>query len=1268
MANPPTGSNPSDEPNEKPSASDPSSKLPEWLSTDDWLQVTPQPKLSGPVPVDSVEFRLPEQPDEPQTEMIEVPNDDDDASLFGTARRDQDAAFGDVDESVLLTDEFAGPKSQVIRMGEVLDFSPDPDQPPSSQVLLGGHPPRGSTGPDTPVVAPDDDVQPDVAVPGSSYMLEVTGPPSTVSLPPLAPVAVAPTVPLSTPELSSISVLPTTGVRPAPVQESPSSIQPVDLGTVSSVNLPGQTPPPMPMLPTSDSDIALPPMPGGGLFSSPDLQLPDFDRPALPSLPDDYSDVSYSGSDARGLPLPKSLPNIPPVRFESSLGGPSYADMGTLPSLGDLSLPSSPQMPNLEASMDGGIVLPPTGPGQVFRTLDDIDLPEARAPKLTESTDDMIDVSGFVTALPDPELDDAEADIGTPIPPTTAASGWLPSTTKLPKPVPQPIEPVMEEWRSLNPSLPLPPVPGSEVDIVLPPTNSDEASDIFTTAGKPGDRTGGSGLYTGARTGGVDEFLESLPGHPPGESSLLSGLDQKPAQQLPTARPPGASVPRDGLDSVSFELPRQGSKTGPTVPMGNDDQASELLDVDDNSIFDALVSNDPTRRVPHEALPGEFDDLRTESELNVDDLLQASPDMDFLDRQSGSNLHGDRTLSEADLDDALDVPFGPSGNLSGSGTGGGPNSNIFERSSSIPGGAVDIDSIPLMGSSDESAGGRRGNDPSDLLLDPVDDDDDASVFDMPPAGKSPTQDSGKIDWSDDPNTYTDRLGTQPSAAVTPPPRSQDGSGPAAMLPPVVSDPTTRTRVQRPVVDVDDTSAPRKRGGLLTGAAGLLAGLGVGAGGMFFLGGSGGDSTKSSPVADAGQAAMVQKLQNDLKARSDELTQATELIEKAKQAGGDNSALTAAKEKAEAALQSEKKKAADAEQQLKKVEKQQAALLDQKAEADKKATAAATALADAQAEKTKLAADLTTATTQLAESGKKLESADKQMTTVQAALAPLVDKLKSANVLDPKAEPAAVLAGLPDALKKVAIVPAEGSDVAKLTRQIEEKNSALKLAEQKFTEAVTTGEKKLQAAMEATDLKVKTATADAQKKVQELTDKLAAADTTTKTEVEKAVAAEKLAAEAARKQDANKLATLTAEVGRNKEQFQRDLKAVQDDFQAKLEQLRKGVTILPTPTETARTERATNSYATGVTAYFNGNYTDAETALASATQTDGTDARAWYFLGLAKLAGGRSAEAESDFRKGAELETQGKPRRRDIGAALERVQGAARRVVESYRPQ
>lgn len=94
-------------------------------------------------------------------------------------------------------------------------------------------------------------------------------------------------------------------------------------------------------------------------------------------------------------------------------------------------------------------------------------------------------------------------------------------------------------------------------------------------------------------------------------------------------------------------------------------------------------------------------------------------------------------------------------------------------------------------------------------------------------------------------------------------------------------------------------------------------------------------------------------------------------------------------------------------------------------------------------------------------------------------------------------------------------------------------------------------------------------------------------------------------------------------------------------------------------------QVTKLYERGVNAYFAGRSGDAETALSEAIQWNSQDPRAYYFRALTLLRQGRSDEARGDMLTGAMFEAQA-PRRFAVGAALERVQGSERLMLERYR--
>lgn len=90
------------------------------------------------------------------------------------------------------------------------------------------------------------------------------------------------------------------------------------------------------------------------------------------------------------------------------------------------------------------------------------------------------------------------------------------------------------------------------------------------------------------------------------------------------------------------------------------------------------------------------------------------------------------------------------------------------------------------------------------------------------------------------------------------------------------------------------------------------------------------------------------------------------------------------------------------------------------------------------------------------------------------------------------------------------------------------------------------------------------------------------------------------------------------------------------------------------------------YHEGVKAYFSGDAAKAAEVLGSATQAGSNDPRAYFFLGLAQNRLRKGKDAEASYRRGAELESQSYNNFYNVSAALERVQGDERRVLETYR--
>ena len=90
------------------------------------------------------------------------------------------------------------------------------------------------------------------------------------------------------------------------------------------------------------------------------------------------------------------------------------------------------------------------------------------------------------------------------------------------------------------------------------------------------------------------------------------------------------------------------------------------------------------------------------------------------------------------------------------------------------------------------------------------------------------------------------------------------------------------------------------------------------------------------------------------------------------------------------------------------------------------------------------------------------------------------------------------------------------------------------------------------------------------------------------------------------------------------------------------------------------------YGMGVHAYFSQNFQEAYDDLSSAISAGSRDPRCYYFRGLSYLRLGREEDAQIDFQRGAELETRDVNKFYNVPAALERIQGADRALLERYR--
>jgi Flp pilus assembly protein TadD len=99
----------------------------------------------------------------------------------------------------------------------------------------------------------------------------------------------------------------------------------------------------------------------------------------------------------------------------------------------------------------------------------------------------------------------------------------------------------------------------------------------------------------------------------------------------------------------------------------------------------------------------------------------------------------------------------------------------------------------------------------------------------------------------------------------------------------------------------------------------------------------------------------------------------------------------------------------------------------------------------------------------------------------------------------------------------------------------------------------------------------------------------------------------------------------------------------------------------------RTKALYSMYSLGRAAYFAGDLAKAQKVLDEVVKQGSTDPRAYYFRGLSLHGLGRIDEAKADFTQAVTLELNPNSRI-DVSRALERVQGPARRALESHREE
>jgi hypothetical protein len=247
----------------------------------------------------------------------------------------------------------------------------------------------------------------------------------------------------------------------------------------------------------------------------------------------------------------------------------------------------------------------------------------------------------------------------------------------------------------------------------------------------------------------------------------------------------------------------------------------------------------------------------------------------------------------------------------------------------------------------------------------------------------------------------------------------------------------------------------------------------------------------------------------------------------------------------------------------------------------------------------------------------------------AALEAVTKALKDAKAIPADAKPdAAALA------KAVASLATAGGDPKEMTAKLT---------------ALQTDLTKAQNALKVADDKAKLAEDKAEAEVTKTKQAMTLAEKATKDATEKVDAVRKLLADANARLEATQAALIKA--------TGRPTPVVKID----------PTPVAPPPAPPSDAEVAEERYNSGVSKFHSRSYAEAEADLKKAIALNRDDARYHYYLGLAKYNQGRSSEAADDFRSGAALERQSKPGTKSVSSSLERIQGSARQLLNSYRP-
>ncbi len=284
--------------------------------------------------------------------------------------------------------------------------------------------------------------------------------------------------------------------------------------------------------------------------------------------------------------------------------------------------------------------------------------------------------------------------------------------------------------------------------------------------------------------------------------------------------------------------------------------------------------------------------------------------------------------------------------------------------------------------------------------------------------------------------------------------------------------------------------------------------------------------------------------------------------------------------------------------------------------------------------------------------------EKKRKATDDALAGIVKEMKASKLIPDDDEPAVAIAKVPEVLKNAAIAmtSADAKKAAEALGMAKKEIESLKLAMTKAEESLTLAKAETKDAITA----AKKAEADAAKMV---------ADAKKETDDKVAAAIEKTAADSKKKlQDAAvAVAAAEAKLKADSVAHETQLKALAETHAKQMLDARAGGGIELTTAEARTLDKSFAAYGKGVNAYHAKNFSGAEKALSEATTDFASDARYWYFLGLAQYQQGKTADAEASFKKGADLEKRNLPGRAVINEDLQRIQGTLRLELAKFRP-